>query len=123
MALYHVRLILARNKDFPEGSPKRGYDLVVPLDGEMRLDAEGWKAQPKKCTVRRFWEDEADQLGLLRHIGRGWAIDYDTATPEADEPFFKLDRHEFKLGEYLSVTEQDGEMQSFRIASVEPVKG
>ncbi|MGB3809295.1 MAG: hypothetical protein WA943_04305 [Parvibaculum sp.] len=121
MALYRVRLTLARNEDYPAGSAAHGYDLVVPLDKAMRLDAEGWRAEAKKCVVRRFWEGEPDQVGLLRHIGRGWAIDYDAKTIEADEPFFKLDRHEFQNGEYISVTEQDGEMQTFRIVSVEPV--
>ena len=72
--------------------------------------------------MRRFWEGEPDQKGLLRHIGRGWVIDYDATTREGDEPFFKLDRHEFKSGEYLSVTEQDDEMQTFRIVTVEPLK-
>lgn len=121
MALYRVRLTLARNEAYPNGSPSHGYDLVVPLDKSMRLDADGWKADAKQCTVRRFWEGEPDQIGLLRHIGRGWAIDYDAKTREADEPFFKLDRHEFQNGEYISVTEQDGEMQTFRIVSIEPV--
>ena len=123
MTLYHVHMTLARHEEFPNISPAHGYDLVVPLDGGMKLDPAAWKAHAKECTVRRFWQGEADQKGLLRHIGRGWAIDYDATTPEADEPFFKLDRHEFKSGEYLSVTEQDGEMQTFRIVTVEPLKG
>lgn len=121
MSLFHVRLTLARNEEFPNGSSKHGYDLVVPLDDASMLDAEGWKAATKKCTVRRFWGDETVRVGLLRHIGRGWLIDYDAATREADEPFFKLDRHEFKTGEYLSVTEEDGDMHTFRIDVIEPV--
>ncbi|MDZ4382169.1 MAG: hypothetical protein U0942_12600 [Parvibaculum sp.] len=122
MTLYHVHMTLARNEEHPNGSPAHGYDLVVPLDAEMKLDPQAWKAHAKECTVRRFWAGEGDQKGLLRHIGRGWSIDYDISTPEADEPFFKLDRHEFKAGEYLSVQEQDGEMQTFRIVTVEPLK-
>ncbi len=123
MTLYHVHMSLARNEEHPNGSPAHGYDLVVPLDAEMKLDPEAWKTHAKECTVRRFWQDEPDQKGLLRHIGRGWVIDYDMTTPEGDEPFFKLDRDEFKSGEYLSVMEQDGEMQTFRIVTVEPLKG
>jgi|TARA_R110000824_G_scaffold118960_19_gene272694 hypothetical protein len=121
MTLFHVRMTLARNEDFPNGSPAHGYDLVVPLDGEAMLDAEEWKNHSKSCTVRRFWEGEADRKGLLRHIGRGWLIDYDATTREADEPFFKLDRHKFAAGEYLSVTEEDGEMLTFRVATVTPL--
>ena len=41
-------------------------------------------------------------------------------TPQ-DEPFFKLDRHKFAAGEYLSVTEEDGEMLTFRVATVTPL--
>lgn len=122
MTLHHVHMILARNEEFPDGSSAHGYDLVVPLDSDMKLDPEGWKTHAKECTVRRFWAGEGDQKGLLRHIGRGWVIDYDATTREGDEPFFKLDRHEFKSGEYLSVTEEDGEMQTFRIVTVEPLK-
>ena len=120
MTLYRVHMTLARNEEYPNGSPAHGYDIVVPLDASMKLDPDAWKAHAKECVVRRFWQGEPDQK--LRHIGRGWAIDYDLSTPEADEPFFKLDRHEFKSGEYLSVTEQDGEMQTFRIVTVEPLK-
>lgn len=122
MTLYHIHMTLARNEDYPNGSSAHGYDLVVPLDEKMMLDPDEWKAHAKECIVRRFWQGEPDQKGLLRHIGRGWVVDYDATTPEGDEPFFKLDRHEFKAGEYLSVREQDGDMQTFRIVTVEPLK-
>ncbi|MDO8289917.1 MAG: hypothetical protein Q7T44_11930 [Parvibaculum sp.] len=122
MTLYHVHLTLARNEDFPNGSPHHGYDLVVPLDAAGALDSDAWKAHSKACTVRRFWQNEPDRKGLLRHIGRGWAIDYDATTREADEPFFKLDKHLFKTGEYVSVTEEDGAMLTFRIDTVQPLK-
>ena len=115
-------MTLARNEEFPNGSPAHGYDLVVPLDADMKLDPDAWKVHAKECTVRRFWANEEEQKGFLRHIGRGWVIDYDMTTREGDEPFFKLDRHEFKAGEYLSVMEQEGEMQTFRIVTVEPLK-
>lgn len=122
MTLYHIHMTLARTEEFPNGSPAHGYDLVVPLDADMKLDPDAWKAHAKECTVRRFWANEEEQKGFLRHIGRGWVIDYDMTTREGDEPFFKLDRHEFKAGEYLSVMEQEGEMQTFRIVTVEPLK-
>ena len=122
MTLHRVHLTLARNEEYPTGSPAHGYDLVVPLDAAGMLDAEAWKAHSKACTVRRFWQGEEDRKGLLRHIGRGWAIDYDASTREADEPFFKLDKHIFKTGEYVSVTEEDGEMLTFRINTIQPVK-
>lgn len=120
MALHRVHMTLARNEDFPNGSRAHGYEMVVPLDSEDMLDSEGWKAHAKECTVRRFWGDEDVQLGLLRHIGRGWTIDFDASTRSGDEPFFKLDRHKIAQGEYLSVMEQDGEMRTFHIDTVKP---
>ncbi|MGB5092069.1 MAG: hypothetical protein WBN97_01995 [Parvibaculum sp.] len=123
MTLYRVHLTLARTQDHPQGSKTHGYDLVVPLDASGKLDPEAWKLHARDCTVRRFWEGEDDKRGLLRHIGRGWVIDYDKTTRSGDEPFFKLDRHEIKTGEYLSLLEEDGEMMTFHIASVTPFAG
>lgn len=123
MTLYRVHLTLARTKDHPQGSKARGYDLVVPLDASGKLDPEAWKAHTRDCTVRRFWEGEDDKRGLLRHIGRGWVIDYDKTTRSGDEPFFKLDRHEIKTGEYLSLLEDGDEMMAFHIVSVTPFAG
>ena len=110
----------ARSEEFPEGSDKHGYDFIVPLDGEMRLDPDAWKNHTKDCVVHRFWEGEEDQRGLLRHIGRGWLFDYDENDTDDNEPFFKLDRHIVKVGEYLSVTEQDGKTRTFQIVAIQP---
>jgi len=120
MTLYRVRMQAARSEEFPEGSPAHGYDFVVPLDKDMRLDPDVWKNHSKDCRVHRFWGDEPDQRGLLRHIGRGWVFDYDEEETDDNEPFFKLDRHEIRQGEYLSVTEQDGETRTFLIVHVKP---
>ncbi|GAK46815.1 conserved protein [Tepidicaulis marinus] len=120
MTLYRVRMHAARSEEFPEGSKAHGYDFVVPLDKQMRLDPDAWKNHSRDCRVHRFWSGEEDQRGLLRHIGRGWVFDYDEEETDDNEPFFKLDRHEIKEGEYLSVKEQDGETRTFQIVSVQP---
>ncbi|MDE1172575.1 MAG: hypothetical protein PW790_02660 [Parvibaculaceae bacterium] len=121
MTLFHVHMILARTDEYPEGSNAFGYDLVLPLDAGMNLDPEGWKAHKEACTVRRFTEGQPDEHGLLRHIGRGWIIDYDVTDDEDNEPFFKLDRHKIDMGEYLSVTEADGEQRTFRVVTISPL--
>lgn len=110
----------ARSDEFPEGSDKHGYDFVVPLDAEMRLDPAAWKNHSEDCVVHRYWENEEDQRGHLRHIGKGWVFDYDKGDTDDNEPFFKLDRHVVKVGEYLSVTEQDGETRTFRVVAAQP---
>ncbi len=120
MTLYRVHMTLARNDKFPEGSNAHGYDFVVPLDASMKLDPDSWKAHAQDCVVRRFWGDKQAERGLLRHAGKSWFIDYDVTAEGDEEPFFKLDRHEVKPGEYLSVSEPDGETRTFRIVSVMP---
>ncbi len=60
----HVRLLLAREKDHPEGERDEGYDLLVPLDAEGRLDAAEWKTHQALCRVRHFRTDIADYPGL-----------------------------------------------------------
>ncbi len=118
MTLFHVRLELARSKEFPNGSSLHGYELVAPLDAAGHLDAEIWKAKKPACTVRRFTRGAADEHGRLVHVGKGWHFDYDAKNTDDDERVFKLDRHVIKVGEYLSITEHDGVMRTFKIASV-----
>lgn len=118
MALKHVRLELARTTDHPEGSIHCGYELNLPLDADGRFDHEAWKAQAKECTVRRFWEGEDDEMGVLVKAGRGWAFSYDPDTEEDDEPMFRLDEHRIAPGEYVSITEHDGVQRTFRVTFV-----
>ena len=120
MALYRVHLHLARSHDHPEGTSNCGYEFVVPLDADMTLDPETWKAHKDDCTVHRFWEGEEDLRGHLRHVGKGWKFDYDAGEGDDDELFFKLDRHKLAEGEYVSITESDGEMHTFKVVAVRP---
>jgi hypothetical protein len=71
--------------------------------------------------VRRFTRGEADEHGRLVHVGKGWHFDYDATKSDDDERVFKLDRHVITEGEYLSITEHDGAMRTFKIASVRAV--
>ena len=121
MTLFHVRLELARSKDFPEGSAAHGYEFVAPLDANGHLDAEGWKKDKAACVVRGFSKGKPDEHGRLIHVGQGWHFDYDAKARDDDEPLFKLDRHHIKQGEYLSVKEHDGVLRTFRIVSVRAV--
>jgi len=118
MALRHVRLELARTPDHPDGSILCGYELNLPLDADGRFDPAAWKAHAKECTVRRFWEGEDDENGLLIKVGRGWAFSYDPDTDADDEPMFRLEDHQFAQGEYLSITEHDGVQRTFRIVYI-----
>lgn len=118
MALRSIRLELARTPDHPEGSARHGYEFVAPLDKHGHLDSEGWAEFKAACTVRRFWGDSDDQHGTLLHRRDGkWVFSYAPGDDD-DEPIFRLDRHAFLQGEYVSVTEHDGITRPFRIAAV-----
>jgi hypothetical protein len=122
MTLSIVRLELARDKDYPEGSSANGYEVVLPLTADSHIDTEAWRKHRDRCRVRRFWDGEADEQGHVVHRPGGtWVFHYDLkGDPDEDEPGYKFDSHVFRTGEYVSLREQDGEMRTFRIVSVKP---
>jgi hypothetical protein len=115
MTMKRIRLELARDHEFPTGSRERGYEFAAPLDEKGNLLAEEWRTAKDRCRVRRFWAGETDEIGRLVHRRSGWAFDYDTRRADDDEPGFKFDRHHFVPGEYVSITEHDGTMRTFRV--------
>lgn len=128
MAMPHVlkriRLHLARSKEFPAGSTRHGYELVAPLDREGHIDAHLWQQYRDRCGVRRFWEGEDDQVGRLIHKPGGaehaqWIFDYDPKAEEDDEAGYRFGTHRFAPGEYVSIRDDDGELHTFQVASVE----
>lgn len=119
MTLKRIHLELARDHDFPNGSARHGYDFTAPLDGDGRLVAAEWRSERDRCRVRRFWADAEDEVGrLVRTRGGRWVFDYDPNSADDDEPGFKLDKHRFVPGEYISITEHDGVQRTFRVVSV-----
>lgn len=123
MTLYHIRLEMARCKEFPEGNTHRGYDIVAPLDAEGHLDRKAWEKSPASATVMRFWDGERTALGHLVHHARGgWAFDYDPGDESDDESGFRLSSHIFKPGEYISIRDHgEDELHTFVIRSATPV--
>jgi len=122
MTLNIIRMELARDQDYPDGSHENGYEFVLPLNAEGSIDTDGWRKNKKRCRVRRFWEDEPDEQGhVVRRPGGTWAFHYDLrGDPDEDEPGYKFDSHVFRPGEYVSLREQDGEMRTFQIVFVKP---
>ena len=122
-SLRSIRLELARDPDYPDGSAGRGYVFVAPLEADGHIDAASWPALRQYCTVRRFWLGEAEQQGHLVKTRRGWLFHYDIhGDPEEDEPGFRFDTHVFKPGEYVSIREQDESLRTFRVVAVENFK-
>lgn len=119
MTLKRIRLELARDHDYPNGSRDRGYDFIAPLDDQGHLIAAEWRKERERCRVKRFWAGEADEIGHLVHKpGGSWAFDYNPNSSADDEKGFKFDRHNFVPGEYVSITEHDGVMRTFFIKAV-----
>jgi len=116
MTMKRIRLELARDHDFPNGSRERGYEFAAPLDDGGHLQVDEWKKNREACRVVRFWPDTKDEVGRLIHRrGGSWAFDYNPKSSDDDEAGFKFDRHTFVPGEYVSITEKDGVMRTFRI--------
>jgi hypothetical protein len=121
MTLKVVRLELARTKGFPDGDPNHGYELRAPLTKDGRLDAEAFKKTRQLCTVRHFRPNANDEHGeLIRTSSGDWALSYDVGEAD-DEPIYRLKDHRFKAGEYVTITEHDGEARVFRVVTVNDV--
>jgi len=123
--LKRIRLNLARSKEFPQGSTKHGYEFGAPLDANGHIDVELWRKHREHCRVRRFWEGEDDEVGFLVHKPGGpeharWMFDYNPRRADDDESGYRFGAHAFRTGEYVSIRDEDGEMHTFVVASVEP---
>ncbi len=123
-AFKRIRLNLARSKQFPAGSDRHGYEFVAPLDDDGHIDPTLWKEHRDHCRVRRFWDDE-QEIGRLVHKPGGseharWVFDYDNTTETDDEAGYRFATHAFVPGEYVSIRDEDEEMHTFRVVSVQP---
>jgi hypothetical protein len=120
--LKKIRLELARSHEHPEGSRNIGYEFAVPLNDKGRIVAEEWLKNRDHCRVRRFRPDEDDDIGhLVRKPGGSWAFHYDIHSDEEDdESGYRFGDHEFRVGEYVSVREDDG-LHTYKVVRVQPV--
>ncbi|MEQ8250077.1 MAG: hypothetical protein RIB41_02470 [Oceanibaculum nanhaiense] len=117
MALKKIRMELGRSAEFPEGSGDHRYEITAPLTADGHLDAEAYKQHKAECRIARFWPGEPIRQGLLIHTRKGWAFSYEKGE-EDDETLYKLDRHLFKPGEYVTVAEPDGDAHTFKVVEV-----
>lgn len=117
LGLTRVILRLGRNPaaGYPDGSDEYGYVIQAPLDGDGKLDAELWRQKREHCTVRRFHPHEAPSDGWLRHRGLNWYFWYDEGDEGPEEPLLKLNTHELRAGEYVTLREGDGDEMTFRV--------
>lgn len=126
--LRRIVLTLARSKNFPGGSSRVGYEMIAPLTADGFLDSEKWKQTRADCTVRHFNEGKEDETGMLVHKPGGkehsrWVFDYDFDQEDDDEAGYLFGSHLFVPGEYVSVRDADGQVQTFKVAEISPIGG
>ena len=121
--LSRIVMRLARNPgtEFADGDDHRGYALVAPLTPDGHLDAAAYAKAKAACTVRRFAPDEDPADGRLVHSGQRWSFDYEGGQAAADEPGYRLGQHRFAVGEYVSITDEDGRLLTYKVTEVAPV--
>ena len=124
MTLSRIVMRLARNPgtEFADGDDHRGYSLVAPLLDDGKLDVDAFQAHRADCSVRRFSPDEDAVLGVLKRRGQTWFFDYDAAEDADDEPVHRLGEHLFKVGEYVSVADEDGRLLAYKVTEVSPLQ-
>ena len=116
--LSRIVMRLARNPgtEFADGDDHRGYTLVAPLTADGHLDAAAYTKVKDACTVRRFAPDEDPVDGRLDHRGQRWSFEYEDEPN--DEPVHRLGQHRFAVGEYVSVTDEDGRPLTYKVTEV-----
>jgi hypothetical protein len=123
MSLSRIVMRLARNPgtEFAGGDDHRGYALTAPLTEDGHLDAAAYAKAKDVCVVRRFAPDEDAADGRLNRRGERWFFDYDEDVELDDEPVHRLGQHRFALGEYVTVTDDDGRPLTYKVMEVTPV--
>ena len=122
MALSRIVMLLARNPgtEFAGGDDHRGYSLTAPLTSDGMLDEAAYSKARDACTVRRFAPDEPPVDGRLARKGQRWFFDYDEDDAADDEPVHRLGQHRFAVGEYVTVTDEDGRPLTYKVVEVQP---
>jgi hypothetical protein len=126
MSLSRIVMRLARNPgtEFAGGDDHRGYALTAPLTADGLLDENAYAKAKGDCVVRRFAPDEDAVDGRLAKRGQRWFFDYDEdeASPTldpGDEPLHRLGEHRFAVGEYVTVTDEDGRPLTYKVTDVQ----
>lgn len=119
--LNRIVMRLARNPgtEFADGDDHRGYTLTAPLTEDGRLDEAAYRAHRDQCTVRRFAPEEDAQEGRLARRGDRWFFDYDEGDDLDNEPLYRLGEHRFAVGEYVSVTDEEGRLLTYKVTDVQ----
>ena len=100
------------------GDDHRGYTLVAPLYGAGKLDATAFARAEKACTVHRFTPEDDPVDGMLGRRATQWFFNYGEEDDIADEPVYRLGDHVFAVGEYVTVTDEDGRPMTYKVTEL-----
>jgi hypothetical protein len=122
MTLSRIVMRLARNPgtEFAGGDDHRGYALTAPLTDDGHLDEAAFSKARANCTVRRFAPDEDPADGKLAKRGQRWFFDYEEGDANDDEQPYRLGQHRFAVGEYVTITDEDGRPLTYKVVEVQP---
>ena len=122
MTFSRIRLELARDRDFPEGSRHHGYEFVAPINATGHIDPEAWKENRQRCRVHHFWGGEKEVGHVIRKPGGAWAFHYDVlGDADDDETGYRFGDHTFRLGDYVTIKEHDDTLRTFRVVAAEDI--
>lgn len=122
MSLSRIVMRLARNPgtEFADGDDHRGYTLVAPLTEDGRIDEAALKSSPEAGKVRHFTPDDDPHEGRLGRRGDRWFFDFGDED-EGQEPLYRLGEHRFAVGEYLSISDEDGRLLTYKVTDIAAV--
>jgi hypothetical protein len=116
---FKVQLRLAREPGHPEGSGLQGYDIVVPLDKERRIDAAAWKKNRELCRAVHYKDSEEHDIGHVVHLpGGAWTLRFDISGDDEDAVGYRFGSEHFVVGEYVSLREGET-LRTYRVIAVE----
>lgn len=123
MSLSRIVMRMARNPgtEFSGGDDHRGYTVTAPLTEDGMIDEAAYGKSKAQCVVRRFAPDQDAVDGRLARQGERWFFDYDDSDNTDDEPVHRLGQHRFSLGEYVSVTDEDGRPLTYKVMEITPL--
>ncbi|MCL6684478.1 hypothetical protein [Sphingomonas alba] len=113
-----IRLELAPTATFPQGSASRAYLLRVPVRDDGRIDAAALGRSPLRATARRFWSPEPDKFGNVENDNGLWVLRWKGS---ANESCGAIESGPFRLDSQIAVSEADGTMNEFRVASMRAI--
>lgn len=119
--IYRIRLEAARSKEHVEGAHDIAYEFMAPLTSDGFIDVDAWHNQRAHCFVHHIVKGKIEERGLLVHRAGGsggarWAFQFDQNN--VGDEGYHFGSHAFRVGEYVSVRDQDDVLRTYRVANV-----